>query len=72
LSALHRGGDNSDLRLRRISLTGAGAVLTAQPLDIHVRVIETITTALSVEECEAMDDIVRRVGADLQVRGKIG
>lgn len=57
-----RTPDGEDRRVRRLSLTDAGRTLTAEALQVQVRVIEGMMAALSAAECEALGDYMRRVG----------
>jgi DNA-binding MarR family transcriptional regulator len=57
-----RTADAGDRRLRRLSLTPAGAELTRRALAVHVALIEDMMRVLSAEECEALGDAMRRIG----------
>ena len=54
--------DSEDRRVRRLSLTAEGRMLTLRALKVQVQVIENMMAALSAEECEALGDYMRRVG----------
>ncbi|MFY8039172.1 MAG: MarR family winged helix-turn-helix transcriptional regulator, partial [Bosea sp. (in: a-proteobacteria)] len=57
-----RVSDSEDRRVRRLSLTVEGRVLTLRALKVQVQVIENMMAALSAEECETLGDYMRRVG----------
>ncbi len=57
-----RTPDGEDRRVRRLTLTSEGRVLTLRALKVQVEVIEGMMAALSAAECEALGDFMRRVG----------
>jgi MarR family transcriptional regulator, organic hydroperoxide resistance regulator len=57
--------DKDDRRLRRLSLTPEGRVLTMRALQVQVRVIEQVMEVLSADDCELLGDFMRRIGAHL-------
>jgi MarR family transcriptional regulator, organic hydroperoxide resistance regulator len=58
-----RTADQADRRIRRLRLTPEGEALTVRALAAHAGVIEHMMKALSAEECEALGDKMRRIGA---------
>jgi MarR family transcriptional regulator, organic hydroperoxide resistance regulator len=67
-----RVADARDRRIRRLTLTEAGAAITERALAVQVGVIEDMMQALSAEECEQLGDYMRRVGAHLAKLGAAG
>jgi MarR family transcriptional regulator, organic hydroperoxide resistance regulator len=59
---VERRGDPKDARLKRLHLTASGRALTERALQVQVALIERMMGALSPEECEAVGDMMRRVG----------
>ena len=59
---VNRVPDSDDRRVRRLSLTAEGGMLTLRAPKVQVQVIETMMAAFSAEECEASGDHMRRVG----------
>jgi DNA-binding MarR family transcriptional regulator len=57
-----RRGDPGDARVKRLHLTETGLALTQRALQVQVALIERMMGALSPEECEAIGDMMRRVG----------
>jgi DNA-binding MarR family transcriptional regulator len=57
--------DNDDRRVRRLSLTAEGRMLTLRALKAHVAVIENMMQVLTADECDALGDAMRRVGHHL-------
>lgn len=66
---IERRSDEADKRLRRLWLTPEGEALTRKAMAIHVAEIEAMMTALSDEECNAVGEMMRRVGKALEARG---
>lgn len=65
---IERRSDEADKRLRRLWLTPAGEALTRQAMAIHVAEIEAMMTVLSDAECNAVGEMMRRVGKALETR----
>ncbi len=59
---IERRGDLGDARVKRLHLTAQGEVLTGRALRVQVQVIEGMMGALSAAECDALGDMMRRVG----------
>jgi len=60
---IERYGDDADRRVRRLRLTPEGLRLTETTLAVQARAIEDMMTILSDEECNALGDYMRRLGA---------
>jgi MarR family transcriptional regulator, organic hydroperoxide resistance regulator len=65
-SIVERKPDASDKRLRRLTLTPQGEEQAREGLAVQVRLIEHMMGALSAEECEAVGDMMRRIGSFLR------
>lgn len=63
---IERRGDEADRRVRRLWLTPEGEALTRQAMAVHVARIEQMMLVLSDAECEAIGDMMRRVGKALE------
>lgn len=61
-----RHGDEADRRVRRLWLTPEGEALTRKAMAIHVAEIEAMMTVLSEAECNAIGEMMRRVGKALE------
>jgi DNA-binding MarR family transcriptional regulator len=59
---VRRQSDAQDKRVRRLFLTSEGEAQAREGLAVQVRLIEHMMTALTAEECEAVGDMMRRVG----------
>jgi MarR family transcriptional regulator, organic hydroperoxide resistance regulator len=59
---IERRGDPGDARVKRLHLTQDGAHLTRKAMQVQVGVIEGMMGALKAEECDALGDMMRRVG----------
>jgi MarR family transcriptional regulator, organic hydroperoxide resistance regulator len=64
-----RRGDPDDARLKRLHLTEAGLTLTQAAMQVQTVLIEQMMGALSAEECDALGDMMRRVGRHMQEGG---
>jgi DNA-binding MarR family transcriptional regulator len=67
---IERRGDPGDARLKRLHLTEAGLALTKAAMQVQVGVIERMMGALSAEECDALGDMMRRVGRYMAGEGR--
>jgi MarR family transcriptional regulator, organic hydroperoxide resistance regulator len=65
---IERRGDPGDARVKRLHLTPAGQALAEQAVQIQVGVIEGMMGALKAEECDALGDMMRRVGRHMAER----
>jgi MarR family transcriptional regulator, organic hydroperoxide resistance regulator len=65
---IERRSDPDDARVKRLHLTAAGSAVTRRAMQVHIGVIEGMMGALSADECEAMGDMMRRVGRYLVER----
>lgn len=63
--------DSGDKRVRRLTLTADGQVLTLSALKVQVQVIEGMMAALSADECETLGDYMRRVGQHMLTRPQV-
>lgn len=63
-----RIADAEDKRIRRLRLTPEGKALTLEAIAIHVALIERMMGTCSEEECNAIGDHMRRMGAELAKR----
>jgi DNA-binding MarR family transcriptional regulator len=61
-----RVADETDRRVRRLTLTKEGDALTRQALALHVALIERMMLALDAAECEQLGDYMRRIRTHLQ------
>lgn len=61
-----READSKDGRIKRLSLTSAGAALAVQTLAIQREIIGVMTAPLSDQELVLLGDISRRVAGQLQ------
>jgi DNA-binding MarR family transcriptional regulator len=59
---IERGRDDRDARVRRLRLTPEGASLSHKAFAVQTGVIEGMMEALSAEECDALGDMMRRIG----------
>jgi DNA-binding MarR family transcriptional regulator len=59
---IERRGDPGDARVKRLHLTPAGEALAERAVQVQVGVIEGMMGALTREECDALGDMMRRVG----------
>jgi DNA-binding MarR family transcriptional regulator len=59
---MERRGDAGDARVKRLYLTGAGEELTRRAMAVQIGVIEGMMGALTPEECDAMGNMMRRIG----------
>jgi DNA-binding MarR family transcriptional regulator len=66
---IERRGDEADRRVRRLWLTPEGEALTRKAMAIHVARIEAMMTVLSDAECDAVGEMMRRVGKALEATG---
>jgi MarR family transcriptional regulator, organic hydroperoxide resistance regulator len=66
---VERRGDPGDARVKRLHLTAAGEALTLRAMQVQVGVIEGMLGALKAEECEALGDMMRRVGRYMKEKG---
>ncbi|MGL5116746.1 MAG: MarR family winged helix-turn-helix transcriptional regulator [Beijerinckiaceae bacterium] len=57
-----RLGDARDARVRRLHLTESGDGLAREAFAVQTGVIEAMMGALSPEECDALGDMMRRIG----------
>lgn len=57
-----RAGDAKDARVRRLSLTSQGIALAHEAFAVQTGVIEGMMKALTAEECDALGDMMRRIG----------
>lgn len=62
---VERIADKDDKRVRRLRLTPAGKALTLDAIAVHVALIERMMSVCSEEECAAIGDHMRRMGAEL-------
>ncbi len=69
---IERRSDPADARVKRLHLTAAGEEITRRALQAHVDVITGMMGALSAEECEAVGDMMRRIGRYLVEREERG
>jgi DNA-binding MarR family transcriptional regulator len=65
-SIVERKPDADDKRLRRLTLTAQGKEQAREGLAIQVRLIEHLMGALSEQECDAVGDMMRRIGTFLR------
>jgi DNA-binding MarR family transcriptional regulator len=65
---IERRSDEADRRLRRLWLTPEGEALTGAAMAIHVAEIEAMMTVFSDAECDAVGEMMRRVGKVLEAR----
>jgi MarR family transcriptional regulator, organic hydroperoxide resistance regulator len=65
---IERRGDPGDARVKRLHLTAAGEALTRRAMQVQIGVIEGMMGALSSDECDAIGDMMRRVGRHLVAR----
>jgi DNA-binding MarR family transcriptional regulator len=68
---IERRGDPGDARVKRLHLTAAGETLTRDAMRVQVRVIEGMMGALSAAECDALGDMMRRVGRHMTGDGDL-
>jgi MarR family transcriptional regulator, organic hydroperoxide resistance regulator len=68
---IERRSDPGDGRLKRLHLTDEGLALTHAAMQVQVGVIEHMMGALTPEECDALGDMMRRVGRYMQEGGRV-
>jgi MarR family transcriptional regulator, organic hydroperoxide resistance regulator len=62
---LARKPDPADMRIRRLTLTSAGQLLTEQGMAMQLSLIEHMMEALNEDECNAVGEYMRRIGAHM-------
>jgi DNA-binding MarR family transcriptional regulator len=65
---IERRGDPTDARVKRLHVTAAGEALTRRAMQVQVDVIEGMMGALTPGECDALGDMMRRVGRHMAQR----
>jgi MarR family transcriptional regulator, organic hydroperoxide resistance regulator len=65
---VERRGDPGDARVKRLYLTAAGETITRDAMQVQIGVIEGMMGALTADECDAVGDMMRRVGRHLVTR----
>jgi MarR family transcriptional regulator, organic hydroperoxide resistance regulator len=65
---IERRGDPGDARVKRLHLTAAGEAITRRAMQVQISVIEGMMGALSEGECNALGDMMRRIGRFLAKR----
>lgn len=63
---IKRETDETDRRVRRLHLTARGRKLVSAALEIQVQLTDHMSAAVDDDECDAIGDMMRRVGHYLE------